>query len=64
MKIRKASKADCRAIAELAMMAGEGIPAYFWAESLQDGQDIYTRLVRGTPRLKKTTSLIVTPIWL
>ncbi len=42
MKIRKASKEDCRAIAELAMMAGEGIPAYFWAESLQDGQDIYT----------------------
>jgi ribosomal protein S18 acetylase RimI-like enzyme len=40
MQIRKATKSDCRAIAELALMAGEGIPAYFWRESLQAGQAI------------------------
>jgi len=39
-KIRKASLADCKSIAELALMAGEGIPAYFWAQSRQEGQDI------------------------
>jgi ribosomal protein S18 acetylase RimI-like enzyme len=40
MVIRKATKADCRAIAELALMAGEGIPAYFWEQSRQPGEDI------------------------
>jgi len=38
--IRKASLGDCKSIAELALMAGEGIPAYFWAQSRQEGQDI------------------------
>lgn len=42
MDIRKATKADCQAIAELAMMAGEGIPAYFWEQSKQPGEDIFT----------------------
>ena len=40
MEIRSASKQDCRAIAELALMAGEGIPGYFWAQSQQPGQTI------------------------
>jgi ribosomal protein S18 acetylase RimI-like enzyme len=40
MDIRKATKSDCRAIAELALMAGEGIPAYFWEQSRKEGQDI------------------------
>lgn len=40
MKIRSATKQDTRAIAELALMAGEGIPAYFWAQSQQEGEDI------------------------
>ena len=31
---------DCRALAKLALMAGEGIPAFFWAQSQQPGQDI------------------------
>lgn len=31
MKIRKAGRADCADIARLALLAGEGIPAYFWA---------------------------------
>ena len=40
MKIREATLADCREIAELALIAGEGIPAYFWQDSRQAGQDI------------------------
>ena len=40
MQIIKARKQDCRNIAELAMMAGEGIPAYFWSQSARDGQDL------------------------
>jgi len=40
METRQATKADCRAIAELALMAGEGIPAYFWEQSRQPGQAI------------------------
>jgi ribosomal protein S18 acetylase RimI-like enzyme len=40
MELRPATKTDCRAIAELALMAGEGIPAYFWGQSRQAGQDI------------------------
>ena len=40
MSIRKARIEDCRAIAELALMAGEGIPAWFWEQSRQGGQPI------------------------
>ncbi len=40
MEIRKARKSDCHAIAELALMAGEGIPAYFWAQSQLPGQTL------------------------
>ena len=40
MDIRNANKADSRAIAELALMAGEGIPGYFWAEAAGPGEDI------------------------
>jgi ribosomal protein S18 acetylase RimI-like enzyme len=40
MEIRKAAKGDCRAIAELALVAGAGIPAYFWEQSRQAGQEI------------------------
>jgi ribosomal protein S18 acetylase RimI-like enzyme len=40
MDIRKASKTDCRALAELALIAGEGIPAFFWTASRQPGQTI------------------------
>lgn len=39
MKIRKATIHDCRSIAELALIAGEGIPAYFWEQSRQVGQE-------------------------
>ncbi|MCW8875375.1 MAG: GNAT family N-acetyltransferase [Gammaproteobacteria bacterium] len=38
--IRTASPGDCRAIAELALIAGEGIPAYFWEPSRRPGQAI------------------------
>lgn len=40
MHIRAATKMDTRAIAELALMAGEGIPAFFWEQSQQPGEDI------------------------
>jgi len=40
LKIREATLDDCRAIAELALMAGEGIPAYFWEQSRRGRQDI------------------------
>ena len=40
MEIRKATKSDCRAIAGLALIAGEGIPAYFWERSKKPGQQI------------------------
>lgn len=41
MNITPAQKTHGRPIAELAMMAGEGIPAYFWKQSLQADEDIY-----------------------
>jgi len=37
---RNSTKDDCRAIAELALIAGEGIPSYFWSLSAKEGQDI------------------------
>jgi len=40
MIIKKATEQDCRHIAELALLAGEGIPAYFWEQDREDGQDI------------------------
>lgn len=40
MEIRKATIRDCRSIAELALIAGEGIPAYFWEQSRKNDQDI------------------------
>ncbi|MCP5418963.1 MAG: GNAT family N-acetyltransferase [Gammaproteobacteria bacterium] len=40
MKIRKATAQDCRFIAELALIAGDGIPAYFWGKSQNKDQDI------------------------
>jgi ribosomal protein S18 acetylase RimI-like enzyme len=40
MEIRKATKDDCRAIAELGLIAGEGIPAYFWEQSKSADEDI------------------------
>lgn len=39
-RIRAASPGDCRALAELALIAGEGIPAFFWESSRQSGQAI------------------------
>ncbi len=40
MEIRRATLDDCRPIAELALIAGEGIPAYFWKGSQKPGQEI------------------------
>lgn len=40
MTITRATCSDCRTIAELAMIAGEGIRAYFWAQSQQQDEDI------------------------
>lgn len=40
MEIRKAVVEDCRTIAELALMAGEGIPAFFWEQSRRGDEDL------------------------
>jgi len=40
MQIRNANLKDCYSVAELALIAGEGIPAFFWAQSRNEGQDI------------------------
>ena len=40
MEIRKATSQDCRSIAELALIAGDGIPAYFWEQSRVSGQQV------------------------
>lgn len=38
--LRPARKTDCRVIAELAQIAGEGIPAWFWAQAAAPGEDL------------------------
>lgn len=40
MLTRKATMEDCRSIAELALIAGEGMPAYFWGQSKSENQEI------------------------
>lgn len=40
MMIIPATNTDCRALAELAMIAGEGVPGWFWAQSQQPGEDL------------------------
>ena len=40
MEIRKATQEDCRQIAELALIAGDGIPAYFWEQARVNGQQL------------------------
>lgn len=40
MQIRPATKQDSRAIAELALIAGEGIPAYFWQQEQQPDEEL------------------------
>jgi len=51
MKIRKATEDDCRNIAELSLIAGDGIPAYFWEKSRVNGQQV---LDVGIQNLKST----------
>ncbi len=40
MIITPATTDDCLAIAELGLMAGEGIPGHFWADSQRPGQSL------------------------
>jgi ribosomal protein S18 acetylase RimI-like enzyme len=40
MQIRKAGKSDVIDIAELALIAGEGIPAWFWKQSAAEASSI------------------------
>jgi ribosomal protein S18 acetylase RimI-like enzyme len=40
MQIRNANLKDCYSVAELALIAGEGIPAFFWEQSRKEDQDI------------------------
>jgi ribosomal protein S18 acetylase RimI-like enzyme len=53
VEIRNADSTDCLAIAELAQMAGDGIPGYFWADSQQPGQ---TLEATGAELLKSETA--------
>lgn len=53
MKIREATVNDCRNIAELALIAGDGIPAYFWEQSRKNGQQL---LDVGIQNLKSDTA--------
>lgn len=52
MKIRQATINDCRSIAELALIAGDGIPAWFWELSRENGQQL---LDVGIQNLKSET---------
>lgn len=40
MNIRPAQVEDCLAIAELALIAGDGIPGHFWADTRLPGQNL------------------------
>jgi len=40
MEIRKANLKDCYSVAELALIAGEGIPAFFWEQAKKEQPDI------------------------
>lgn len=40
MQIRKANRSDVHDIAKLALIAGEGIPAWFWKQSTAEAQSI------------------------
>jgi len=53
MKIRKAVQEDCRNIAELALIAGDGMPAYFWQQDRVNGQQV---IDVGIQNLKSETS--------
>lgn len=52
MNLRPAQEDDCLAIAELALIAGDGIPGHFWAESQLPGQS----LAQTGAQLAKSTS--------
>jgi ribosomal protein S18 acetylase RimI-like enzyme len=53
VEIRNAGIADCRAIAELAQIAGDGIPGFFWADARQPGQSLEAT---GAELLKSETA--------
>jgi len=53
MKIRKATEKDCKCIAELSLIAGDGIPAYFWEKGRVNGQQV---LDVGIQNLKSQTA--------
>ena len=40
MRIRPATKSDVHDLAKLALIAGEGIPAWFWSQSAAEGQSL------------------------
>ena len=53
MEIRNAGIADCLAIAELAQIAGDDIPGFFWADAHHPGQSLEAT---GTELLKSETA--------
>jgi ribosomal protein S18 acetylase RimI-like enzyme len=64
MEIRRAALDDCKKIAQLALIAGEGIPAYFWRDELQPGQEIEDvgaiKLTSETDNFSYRNSLVAT----
>jgi len=53
VEIRNAGIADCLAIAELAQIAGDNIPGFFWADAHQPGQ---SQQATGAELLKSETA--------
>ena len=53
MNIRPATLDDCLAIAELAQIAGDNIPGYFWAEAQRPGQSL---LETGAEQARSATA--------
>jgi ribosomal protein S18 acetylase RimI-like enzyme len=64
MEIRQAALSDCKKIAELALIAGEGIPAYFWQDTQEPGQEIVDvgaiKLTSETENFSYRNSLVAT----
>ncbi len=48
--LRRATKEDGRALAELIELAGEGIPGYLWSQEAKEGQ---TPIEVGTERVSR-----------
>ena len=66
MRIRPATKPDVHDLAKLALIAGEGIPAWFWSQSAAEGQSLEeagaARLLSETDNFSYRNALWIQPI--